>query len=115
MPRNLTLAQLLGYERFHCKEESKLTYIRLNTQTPCPPRGAVPVNSGRTWEFFHSVPSGPNFGNGCDCPGYVALFMPCAASGVQHDNMLRKGGGFCALWQNDFAVSPVFHNLSGHP
>jgi hypothetical protein len=20
-----------------------------------------------------------------------------------------------SLWQNDFAVSPVFHNLSGHP
>jgi hypothetical protein len=33
-------------------------YIRLNIQTPCPPRGAVPVNQGRTWESFSilSVP-----------------------------------------------------------
>ena len=44
---------------------------QLNTQTPCPPRTAVPVNSGRTWEFFHSVPSGLNFGHGCDCSSYV--------------------------------------------
>jgi YD repeat-containing protein len=27
-------------------KEGKLTYIRLNIQTPCPPRGAVPVNQG---------------------------------------------------------------------
>ncbi len=32
--------------------EGKLAYIKLTTQTPCPPRGAVPVNSGRSWEFF---------------------------------------------------------------
>src|SRR6266404_820774 len=30
--------------------------------------GAVPANSGRTWEIFHSFPSGSNFGNGCDRP-----------------------------------------------
>jgi len=34
-------------------KEAKLTYIRLNTQTPCPPRGAVPVNQGRGERFFH--------------------------------------------------------------
>lgn len=37
----------------------KLAYFKLNTQTPCPPRGAVPVNQGRTWEnFFISVSAG---------------------------------------------------------
>ena len=40
------------------RKEAKVTYIRLNTQTPCPPRGTVPVNQGRDWEIFHSVPSG---------------------------------------------------------
>ena len=34
------------------RSEGKLTYIRLNIQTPCPPRGAVPVNSRRTWEVI---------------------------------------------------------------
>ena len=27
--------------------EGKLAYVKLNRQTPCPPRGAVPVNQGR--------------------------------------------------------------------
>jgi len=31
----------------------RLPYIRLNTQTPCPPRGAVPVHQGRGERFFH--------------------------------------------------------------
>src|SRR5881628_1263283 len=35
--------------------EAKLTYVRLNTQTPCPPRGAVPVNQGRSRRLFHSL------------------------------------------------------------
>jgi len=44
------------YQRFHGRRgsfsvtnasqiEAKLTYVRLNIQTPCPPRGAVPVNT----------------------------------------------------------------------
>ena len=28
------------------QNEAKITYVRLNTQTPCPPRSAVPVNQG---------------------------------------------------------------------
>ena len=36
------------------QNEAKLTYIRLNRQTPCPPRGAVPVNQGRCMRLFHS-------------------------------------------------------------
>jgi hypothetical protein len=35
----LALERLLGYERFFTR--SKITYIRLNSQTPCPPRGAA--------------------------------------------------------------------------
>jgi len=31
-----------------------LAYIRLNIQTPCPPRGAVPVNQGCCRRLFHS-------------------------------------------------------------
>ena len=58
--------RLLGYERF--LNEGKIAYIRLNIQTPCPPRGAVPVNQGRAWKLFHSVPSGSNVGDGCDRP-----------------------------------------------
>jgi len=44
MPCDLTLAQLLDCERL--SREAKLIYVLLNTQTPCPPRGAVPVNTG---------------------------------------------------------------------
>jgi hypothetical protein len=36
------------------RNEAKITYITLNTQTPCPPRGAVPVNQGPRGRFFHS-------------------------------------------------------------
>jgi hypothetical protein len=44
---------------------------RLNSQTPCPPRGAVPVNQERYWRLFHS--NGQfEFGHGCDHPSYVS-------------------------------------------
>jgi hypothetical protein len=36
------------------KCEGKLAYISLNIQTPCPPRGAVPVNQGCRGRLFHS-------------------------------------------------------------
>jgi hypothetical protein len=36
------------------QSEAKIAYIRLNTQTPCPPRGAVPVNRGCCGRLFHS-------------------------------------------------------------
>ena len=46
MPTKIALApeQLPSCERFS-KRSNEITYIRLNTQTPCPPRGAVPVNA----------------------------------------------------------------------
>ena len=34
--------------------EEKLAYIKLNSQTACPPRTAVPVNQGCCGRFFHS-------------------------------------------------------------
>jgi hypothetical protein len=34
------------------KKRSKARLLKLNKQTPCPPRDAVPVNTGRPWEFF---------------------------------------------------------------
>ena len=34
--------------------EAKFTYIILNSQTPCPPRGAVPVNQRCCGRLFHS-------------------------------------------------------------
>ena len=59
----------LRYERF--SSEAKLAYIRLNIQTPCPPRGAVPVNQGRTWEILSFCSFRIAFGHGCDCSSYV--------------------------------------------
>ncbi len=48
--------------------EAKLAYIKLNIQTPCPPRSAVPVNS-RAW--FRKCVSTQHarfaFDHGCDC------------------------------------------------
>jgi hypothetical protein len=35
------------------QHEAKLTYIKLNTQTPCPPRGAVRSTRGRGDRFLH--------------------------------------------------------------
>src|SRR6266852_1546809 len=36
------------------RNEAKLAYIILNIQTPCPPRGAVPVNQRCRRRLFHS-------------------------------------------------------------
>ena len=63
--------------------EAKLTYIRLNTQMPCPPRGAacgaeafvrrlIPVNTkARFREFVSPQRARIAFGHGCDRPSYV--------------------------------------------
>jgi len=54
------------------QNERKLAYIRLNSQTPCPPRGAVPVNTGAWFcEAVSSQHARFAFGNDCDCPSYV--------------------------------------------
>src|SRR5436189_3712417 len=51
---------------------AKLACVKLNTQTPSPPRGAVPVNQGRTWEAFSFCSFRIEFGHGWDRPSYVA-------------------------------------------
>jgi hypothetical protein len=54
--------------------EGKLAYVRLNIQTPCPPRGAVPVNQGRLRRYF-TLTARIAFGYGCDCFSYVASLL----------------------------------------
>ncbi|MBI4325860.1 MAG: hypothetical protein HY674_11425 [Chloroflexi bacterium] len=54
------------------RSEAKIAYVKLNTQTPSHPRGAVPVNQGRTWEALSFCSFRIEFGHGCDCPSYVA-------------------------------------------
>ena len=68
------MGQLLGYEPFAV--EGKLAYIKLNTPMPCPPRGTVPDNT-RAWfcEFISTQHAQFAFGQGCDCPSYVAERM----------------------------------------
>jgi hypothetical protein len=53
------------------QREAKLAYIKLNSKTSCPPRGAVPVNRGRTWETLSFCSIRLAFGHGCDRPSYV--------------------------------------------
>jgi hypothetical protein len=43
------------------QNEAKLAYIKLNIQTPCPPRGAVPVNTRALSEILSlSTPGSPS-------------------------------------------------------
>ena len=53
------------------QREAKISYVELNSETPCPPRGAVPVNQGKTLEVVSLCSFRFAFGNRCDCPGYV--------------------------------------------
>src|SRR6266571_6726061 len=54
---------------------AKLAYVKLNTQTPSPPRGAVPVNLGRTWEALSFWSFRIEFGDGCDRPAMSRTFL----------------------------------------
>src|SRR5437899_9924466 len=55
---------------------AKLAYVKLNIQTPSPPRGAVPVNLGRTWEALSFWSFRIEFGHGCDRPAMSRVLMP---------------------------------------
>jgi len=86
------------------KNEAKLAYVRLNNQTPCPPRGTVPVNQGRTWEAISFCSFRIALGHGCDYPGYVRSFLAEGRAfekrglhGVEWVN-LGSGGQFQALF-----------------
>jgi hypothetical protein len=50
----------------------RAAYLKLNHQTPCPPRSTVPVNT-RAWfrEFVSPQHARFAFGNDGDHPGYV--------------------------------------------
>ena len=52
------------------RNEAKLAYITLNTQTPCPPRGAVPVNTRAWFGVLHSARP-VRFRSWLRLPGYV--------------------------------------------
>ena len=52
--------------------EAKITYVKLNNQMPCPPRGTVPVNQGCRSEALSLHDIRIAFGNGCDRSNYVA-------------------------------------------
>jgi len=69
VPRNRRWRSFSGVNASH--SEAKPPYFSLNTQTPCPPRGAVPVNQGRTWEAVSFCSCRIAFGDGCDRPNYV--------------------------------------------
>src|SRR2546427_4723062 len=53
-PPRSTLFPYTTLFRTLLEEEAKLAYVKLNIQTPCPPRGAVPVNQGCCGRLFHS-------------------------------------------------------------
>jgi YD repeat-containing protein len=54
------------------RTKPKLSHVRLNIQTPSPPRTVVPVNT-RTWfrEFVSTQHARIVLGHGCDHPNYV--------------------------------------------
>ena len=72
--------------------EAKFTYIILNSQTPCPPRGAVPVNQGRCGRFF-TLNARIVFGHGCDRPNYVGAkynFIQASAMAIKPPAPMSK-------------------------
>jgi hypothetical protein len=64
------------------QNEGKFVYVELNIQTPCPPRGAVPVNQGMTWETVSLCSLQIDFGHGCDHPNYVREPLTAQRSSV---------------------------------
>lgn len=51
-------------------------YIKLNYQTPCLPRGAVPINSCAGWKFF-TLANLVIFGHGGGSSGSSMMALPC--------------------------------------
>jgi len=59
----------------NASQRRKARLLKLNRQTACPPRTAVPVNQGcRISSFTHGIRFA--FGHGGDYPSYVAFFYP---------------------------------------
>jgi hypothetical protein len=63
------------------QSEAKLTYIKLNSQMPCPPRGTVPVNQAHGGRSF-TLQAQFAFGYGCDHSSYVGekIAMQCLSA-----------------------------------
>ena len=67
----------------------KLAYIRLNRQTPCPPRGAVPVNQGCCRRLFHSQQ--PDRLRSWRRPSQLCrLFLPMCLDAGNFQNVIRS-------------------------
>ena len=47
-------------------KQEKLAYVKLNTQTPCPPRSDVLVNRENRVSAYFSLDPVPEFSDGCD-------------------------------------------------
>ena len=89
----------------------KFAYISLNTPTPCPPRGAVPVNLGKpccdAWAGFRQ-----ELGKECDSSHAlreVELNSSARPSDVSHENSFRSSERY---W---IASSISFGRMSGAP
>ncbi len=78
------------------RSEAKLTYGKLNIQTPCPPRGAASphiapcgggsrLTQGPGWEFF-TQHARIAFGDGCDCPDYVISRISTSLPGAKPES-----------------------------
>jgi hypothetical protein len=63
------------------RSEEKLAYVTLNTQTPCPPRSAVPVNTGAWLREFVS-PQHARFAFGHVTARLVLAFIKRSVFGV---------------------------------
>src|SRR5213596_542927 len=86
---------------------AKLACVKLNTQTPSPPRGAVPVNLGRTWEALSFCSFRIEFGHGCDRPAMLAVFMPKRGLVVHlHSERLQPSAAY------EFGHSPKKRQLN---
>jgi hypothetical protein len=60
---------------FSATNQVKARLLTLNRQTPCPPRGAVPVNQACLGRFF-TLATQLAFGDGGDHSSYVIRFLP---------------------------------------
>src|ERR1700729_1969614 len=55
--RHQKIRRWAGFSAVNPTYGRKVRLLRLNTQTPCPPRSAVPANSEGRGRLFRSVPS----------------------------------------------------------
>lgn len=97
--------------------EAKLTYIRLNTETPYPPRGAVPVNQGRCRRLFHSQRPDRfrSWMRLSQLYGSSSSHTPvlCGKAAVAFTPRLRTGRFKCNLLREWREFAPAFRRVIG--